>query len=366
VDVASKNESWEDLVHYLGMARKKALESDIKSYIESELIYAYARTGRLADLEEFISGPNHADIQKIGDRCFNDKMYEAAKLLYNNVSNFALLAITLVYLKEFRGAVDGARKAKCTRTWKEVFFACVDANQFHLAQICGLEIIFHVDELECLINYYKDRGFNNELTRLLQVAVCNSKAHMGMFTELAILYSKYKPANMRKFLERSWSRVNISKVLNAVKSRRLWSELVFLYDKNKEYDNAVLVMMTHPKEAWSEEHFKDIITKVANIELYYEAIQFYLDYKPLLLKDLLRVLKPRMDQKKAVEFFTNSGQVELVEPLLRSIQSLSNEVAARPPQASRVEHPLSNPQSRPVYASYKPGNFFDDESLWGE
>jgi clathrin heavy chain len=54
-------ESWEDLVRYLQMARKKARES----YIESELIYAYARTNRLADLEEFISGPNHADIQKV-------------------------------------------------------------------------------------------------------------------------------------------------------------------------------------------------------------------------------------------------------------------------------------------------------------
>lgn len=43
------------------MSRKKARES----YIESELIYAYAKTNRLADLEEFISGPNHADIQKV-------------------------------------------------------------------------------------------------------------------------------------------------------------------------------------------------------------------------------------------------------------------------------------------------------------
>jgi len=58
IDIAG---SWEDLVRYLQMARKKARES----YIESELIYAYARTNRLADLEEFISGPNHADIQKV-------------------------------------------------------------------------------------------------------------------------------------------------------------------------------------------------------------------------------------------------------------------------------------------------------------
>lgn len=47
-------------------------------------------------------------------------MYEAAKLLYNNVSNFARLAITLVHLGEYQGAVDSARKANSTKTWKEV------------------------------------------------------------------------------------------------------------------------------------------------------------------------------------------------------------------------------------------------------
>lgn len=35
---------------------------------------------------------------------------------------------------------------------------------------------------------------------------------MGMFTELAILYSKYKPSKMREHLELFWSRVNIPKV----------------------------------------------------------------------------------------------------------------------------------------------------------
>lgn len=95
VSTSHRTGSWEDLVRYLQMARKKARES----FIESELIYAYARTNRLADLEEFIAGPKHADIQRIGDRCYDDGMYEPAKLLYNNVSNFARLAITLVHLK---------------------------------------------------------------------------------------------------------------------------------------------------------------------------------------------------------------------------------------------------------------------------
>ena len=77
-----------------------------------------------------------------------------------------------------------------------------------------------------------------------------------------------------------------------------------MYDKYEEYDNAVLAMMAHPTEAWRESHFKDIVTKVANIELYHKAIQFYLDYKPMMLNDLLLVLAPRLDHTRAVNFFT--------------------------------------------------------------
>lgn len=51
-------------------------------------------------------------------------------------------------------------------------------------------------------------------------------------------------------------------MLRAAEHAHLWSELVFLYDKYEEYDNAALTMMQHPTEAWREGHFKDIITKV--------------------------------------------------------------------------------------------------------
>jgi len=320
VDTATKNENWEDLVRYLQMARKKARDT----YVESELIYAYAKTSRFADLEEFISSPNHADVQKIGDRCFAGQMYEAAKLLYNNVSNFAKLAITLVHLKEYQGAVDSARKANSTRTWKEVCFACVENNEFRLAQMCGLHIVVHADELEDLINYYQDRGYFEELMSLLEASLGLERAHMGMFTELAILYSKYKPEKLKEHLELFWSRVNIPKVLRAAEQAHLWAELVFLYDKYEEYDNAVLAMMAHPTEAWRESHFKDIVTKVANIELYHKAIQFYLDYKPMMLNDLLLVLAPRLDHTRAVNFFSKVGHLELVKPYLRSVQNLNN------------------------------------------
>lgn len=54
-----------------------------------------------------------------------------------------------------------------------------------------------------------------------------------------------------------------NQVLRAAEQSHLWAELVFLYDKYEEYDNAVLTMMSHPTDAWKEVQFKDIIAKVA-------------------------------------------------------------------------------------------------------
>ncbi|VEL21333.1 unnamed protein product, partial [Protopolystoma xenopodis] len=314
--IASDTDNWEDLVRYLQMARKRTREA----FIESELAFSYSKTNRLADLEEFISGPNHANLTQVAERCFDAKMYEAAKILFNNVSNFSRLAITLVHLGEYQGAVDASRKANSTRTWKEVCFACVDHKEFRLAQMCGLHIVVHADELEELIIYYTQRGHFEELIQLLEAGLGLERAHMGMFTELAILYSKFKPDRMREHLELFWSRVNIPKVLRAAEQAHLWSELVFLYDKYEEYDNAILTMMKHPSEAWRENHFKDIITKVANVELYYKAIQFYLTYKPLLLNDLMNVLIPRLDHTRTANFFTKQGHIALVKPYLRFVQ----------------------------------------------
>lgn len=89
-------------------------------FIESELCFAYAKTGRLTELEEFITEPNNAQIQQVGDRCVEQKMHDAARILFNSISNFARLAHTLVELGDFQGAVDAARKANSTKTWKQV------------------------------------------------------------------------------------------------------------------------------------------------------------------------------------------------------------------------------------------------------
>lgn len=67
------------------MARKTIKDSKI----DSELIYAYAKNGDryLPDLEAFVSEPNQADAQKCGDRCFDDRLYLAAEILFKRISN---------------------------------------------------------------------------------------------------------------------------------------------------------------------------------------------------------------------------------------------------------------------------------------
>jgi len=47
--------------------------------------------------------------------------------------------------------------AEVSNIFSQVCFACVEAEEFRLAQICGLHIVVHADELEELINFYQVR-----------------------------------------------------------------------------------------------------------------------------------------------------------------------------------------------------------------
>jgi clathrin heavy chain len=140
IRAAEEANVYNDLVKYLLMVRQKAREPKV----DGELIFAYAKIDRLNDIEEFILVPNVADLQNVGDRLYDEELYEAAKIIYAFISNWAKLAVTLVKLKQYQGAVDAARKANSAKTWKEVCFACVDVEEFRLAQICGLNIIVQI------------------------------------------------------------------------------------------------------------------------------------------------------------------------------------------------------------------------------
>ena len=97
---------------------------------------------------------------------------------------------------------------------------------------------------------------------------------MGIFTELATLYSKYKPEKLMEHLKLFVSRINIPKVIKAAEKAHLWPELVFLYIKYDEFDNAALAMIERSADAWEHNQFKDVIVRVANIEMCVDASSF--------------------------------------------------------------------------------------------
>jgi len=303
------------------MARKTLREPKI----DTELAYAYAKTDRLHDMEDFLGMTNVADILEVGEKCFEDELYQAAKLLFTSISNWARLATTLIYLGENQAAVESARKAGNTQVWKQVHAACIEKSEFRLAQICGLHIIVHAEELGALITLYERRGHFEEIINLLEAGLSLERAHMGIFTELSILLSKYRPAKLMEHLKLFVARINIPKVIKATEKAHLWPELVFLYIKYDEFDNASLAMIERSADAWEHNQFKDVIVRAANVEIYYKALTFYLQEQPTLLTDLLTVLIPRIDHSRVVRMFRQIDHIPLIRSYLIAVQHFNLE-----------------------------------------
>ncbi|GAU36984.1 hypothetical protein TSUD_150200 [Trifolium subterraneum] len=322
IHAAEDGNVYQDLVRYLLMVRQKTKEPKV----DSELIYAYAKIDRLSDIEEFILMPNVANLQNVGDKLYDEELYEAAKIIYSFISNWAKLAVTLVKLKQFQNAVDAARKANSAKTWKEVCFACVDEEEFRLAQICGLNIIIQVDDLEEVSEYYQNRGCFNELISLMESGLGLERAHMGIFTELGVLYARYRPEKLMEHIKLFSTRLNIPKLIRACDEQQHWKELTYLYIQYDEFDNAATTIMNHSPEAWDHMQFKDVIAKVANVELYYKAVHFYLQEHPDLINDVLNVLALRVDHARVVDIMRKAGHLRLVKPYMVAVQS--NNVSA--------------------------------------
>jgi clathrin heavy chain len=319
VEQAGAAEAWEDLVVYLKMARTDG-GLNKEPVVDTELIYALAKTDELAQLEELINSPNVAQIQVVGDRCFDAAMYEAAKLLFLNISNYGRLASARVMLGEFQAAVDAAKKAMSPRTWKEVNFACVDAEEFRLAQVCGLHIIVHADELDDLIAKYEHGGHFEQLIELMEAGTGLERAHMGIYTELGILYAKFKDDKLMNHIKIFGGKINIPKLIRACEEYQHWLELRVLYQKYEEYDNAVTTMIMHTPEAFEHAVFKDIITKVANTEILYKAIKFYLDTNPTEINDLMATITPRVDHVRVTRLVIKEGHLPMIKDYLQSVQ----------------------------------------------
>lgn len=322
IDLAEQAEKFEELIPYLLMARDTLKASKI----DNALVLSYAQLNKLHEIENLLAGSNSANLEEVGDKLLDSKNYKAAKLCYSSVSNYSKLASTLVYLGDYQTAVDTARKASNIKVWKLVNNACIDKKEFRLAQICGLNLIIHAEELDELVEKYESNGYFEELISLFEAGLGLERAHMGMFTELAILYAKYDTSKTYDHIKLFWSRINIPKVIKAAEDAHLWRELVFLYAHYDEWDNAALTMIEKSADNFDHPYFKEVIVKVANLEIYYKAINFYVNEHPSLLVDLLSVLTPRLDIPRTVKIFSQSDNLPLIKPFLINVLQKNNSV----------------------------------------
>lgn len=323
ISIAEEAERYDELIKYLVMARECGLR---EPSVDGALILSYAATNRLSEVSLFLQQNNVADLNEVGDALYKRQQYEGARYVYEAGSNHAKLASTLVHLNNLQAAVDCARRASSTSVWRQVSEACIDRHEFSLAQICGLNLIVHAEELNDLVAKYEYHGYFDQLLSLFEAGLGMERAHMGMFTQLTILYTKYAPERVMEHLRLFWSRINIPKCVAACEESHLWPELVFLFSHYDEWDNAALAMMEHFESAFDHNSFKEIVVKVSNLEIYYKAINFYLNTRPVLLTDLLSVLIPRLDLPRAVRIFSKSDNLPLVKPFLFSVLERNNSV----------------------------------------
>jgi clathrin heavy chain len=315
IAAAEGTDNYEDLVPYLKMARKDVKET----VLDTQLIYALARCNKLTELEELVSVPNVAKIDQIGERCYDEGLYEAAKILFVNINNNAKLALCFVHLEQYREAVDAATKANSVQTWKEVNTACLKANEVRLANICGLHIIVHPDHLEELILFYERLGRTTELIQLMEQGLGLDNAHSGVFTELGVLYTKYLPEKLMEHIKIFFSRMNVVKLLRACEKALLWDAAVHLYKEDNQHDAAVRTMIDH-QIAFNHELFLDCVQKVRNPEVQYKAIYFYVSYHPMQLGRLLQVLTPHLDHARVVHLLRKHDALKLAVEYMKSVQ----------------------------------------------
>jgi len=312
---AEREDKLAELVPFLHMARKSIKEA----FIDNSLIYAYARSEQLADLEDFINSNSVGKLQHVGERCYDEGLYKAAKIIFTAIPAYGKLAEALVKLNEFSAAVDSARKAKSPQSWRRVMISCLDSKEYRLAQMCGLGLIVSPDDLEEVVHMYETRGHFTELIQLLESGTALDRAHMGIFTELGVQYAKHSPKKVLDYLQVNKGRINIRKMLQACDMCRLWPEVVYLYSSGEEYDSAIATMMEHPA-AWDHSKMKELVAKVSNTEYIYRAANFYISSHPMHLVDLLKVVKGRLDNARVVADIGKRKQLPLIREYLEEVQ----------------------------------------------
>ena len=177
-----------------------------------------------------------------------------------------------------------------------------------------------------MIEFFEGRGKIDELISLLKQGLTSERAHVGMFTELAILYAKYRHEKLMEHIKLWKNRLNAHKLVVVCEEYHHWAEIRYIHCKNEEWDSAARVMVDHSVLSWDHEIFKDTISRVSSLELCYSAIGFYLEEHPDLVNDLLTTIIKRVDPDKVVQEVQNKSRtgpidfMSVIRPYLETAQ----------------------------------------------
>eukprot|EP00764_Aduncisulcus_paluster_P010279 gnl/Carplike_NY0171/353_a491_1596.p1 GENE.gnl/Carplike_NY0171/353_a491_1596~~gnl/Carplike_NY0171/353_a491_1596.p1 ORF type:complete len:1732 (+),score=681.12 gnl/Carplike_NY0171/353_a491_1596:3-5198(+) len=287
IRAAEESNNLAALVPFLEMARSKAPEPAI----DTSLVFALAKLDRLGDMEDLIVGGTCcANLSHAGQKCYQNELYRAGLLIFRAISDYGSVAACHLKLRNFIEAIEAARMANNVRVWGEVMRVCVDAGEFRLAKTAGINVILIPEEIDSCISFYLSRGHVEHLIELLEMGTTHEKAHIRLFTELGVLYSKYSADNMMEFVKRFIKRCDVDRIARACQRAHLWAVLVFVKLESGNLDDCLNIMMAQSSSAWDHSHFMNIIAHVSTLDVLLRAIDFYVNQQPQLLNELLVTL----------------------------------------------------------------------------
>ncbi|ESS68039.1 clathrin heavy chain [Trypanosoma cruzi Dm28c] len=315
---AERNNQFGDLIKYLTMARKESRAKDNK--IDTALVLTYAKTGRLMELEEFLKETHNVQIQPVADKCFDEGLYDSARVLYTLASNFSKLAVTLLRMNNLPAAVEAAQKAQSRKTWTAVNIACIEANEIKLANICAVPLVLEAEMLQSVMDRYESYGLWEELLSLLKTAASTPGAHMGVFTGMGLLLAKYRPEKLLEHVNMHAKKINTHKMIAACEEYHLWLVLRVLHVNNEDWLAAATTMMRHHVDAWDHDVFKTVVSHLGSSDLVYNSIPFYIQTNPQLLDDFLTSMFKTLDPERVLLEVKKLAPVHFIRQYLESAQ----------------------------------------------
>lgn len=317
-DACERVNQYGDLIKYLMMAR---VESRNKNpLIDTHLVLTYAKTGRLTELEDFLKDAKGVQILTVADKCFADGLYDSAKVLYHVGSNFPKLAATQIKLGNLPEAVLAAEKAKNIHTWKEVNRACLESESYDLARQCAIHIVLRAEEMNAIVSLYENAGCWDELASVLKSAAANPSAHMGIFTELGVLYARYSPERLLEHVNMYARKMNTHRMITVCEEYHHWHVLRVLFVINEDWLAAAQVMMNHSADSWDHEVFKDVAGRMGSSDMIYSAITFYLQNHPELTHDYLTHVLKKVDPERVMLMVGKVAPLHVIRPYLETVQ----------------------------------------------